>query len=73
MEKNDRVKRFEKLAEQYIPDEKIDLLIWLDNHGFFNAPASTKYHGNYDGGLADHSLEVAESLIELTLKLGLKW
>lgn len=41
--------------------------------GFFTAPASTKYHGAYEGGLFDHSLEVAKALVELTDKLGLTW
>lgn len=41
--------------------------------GFFTAPASTKYHGAYEGGLFDHSLEVTNSLVELTEKLGLEW
>lgn len=45
----------------------------LDSIGFFTAPASTKYHGNYDGGLFDHSLEVGRRLVELTEKLGLTW
>ena len=45
----------------------------LDNLGFFTAPASTRFHGSYEGGLFDHSLEVAKSLVELTENLGLKW
>ena len=45
----------------------------LESLGFFTAPASTKYHGSYSGGLFDHSLEVTKSLLELTEKLGLKW
>jgi len=45
----------------------------LDNLGFFDAPASTKFHGAYEGGLFDHSLEVAKALVNLTEKLGLKW
>lgn len=40
---------------------------------FFNAPASTKHHGAYKGGLFDHSLAVAEELVALTKKLDLKW
>ena len=40
---------------------------------FFSAPASTKYHGNYPGGLYDHSLAVMKNLLTLTDKLGLKW
>ncbi len=45
----------------------------LDKMGFFDAPASTTNHGNYAGGLFDHSLEVAKALVELTDRLGLKW
>lgn len=37
----------------------IDRVIkYMDETDFFVAPASTKYHGNYDGGLAEHSLNV---------------
>lgn len=46
---------------------------WLLDNGFFSAPASTKYHGNYPGGLFDHSLKVAERLLWLTRRLDLKW
>lgn len=45
----------------------------LDRLGFFEAPASTKRHGSYEGGLFDHSFTVAKYLVELTEKLGLKW
>lgn len=45
----------------------------LDRIGFFTAPASTKYHGAYEGGLLDHSLQVARELVRLTDKLNLKW
>lgn len=45
----------------------------LDDLCFFDVPASTKYHGAYEGGLFDHSLEVAKALIDLTDKLGLTW
>ena len=45
----------------------------LNAEGFFTAPASTKYHGSYEGGLFDHSLAVAESLVEFTEKNNLSW
>jgi len=32
------------------------LIIYLKIEGFFKSPASTRFHGCYDGGLADHSL-----------------
>jgi hypothetical protein len=31
---------------------------YLENSDYFTAPASTKYHSCYEGGLADHSLNV---------------
>lgn len=33
---------------------------------FFSAPASTKYHGAYAGGLFDHSMNVANALCYFT-------
>lgn len=35
-----------------------DLLCWLERADFYTAPASTKYHGSYAGGLCQHSLDV---------------
>lgn len=36
------------------------LIKYLEDSDFFEAPASTRYHGNYKGGLAEHSLNVYE-------------
>lgn len=59
---------------EYIGTKSIDEVIeCLDNTGYFDAPASTKYHGNYIGGLFDHSHVVTSSLLDLTEKLELKW
>lgn len=33
---------------------------YLEESDFFIAPASTRFHGNYEGGLAEHSLNVYE-------------
>ena len=42
------------------------LLIWLeDETDFFTAPASTKYHGSFPGGLLDHSLNVYARMVEI--------
>ena len=36
-----------------------DLISWLEHKSdFFTAPSSTKFHGNYAGGLCQHSLNV---------------
>lgn len=53
-----RLKWFKKHFEN-LPDYNRILAYLIDN-GFFIAPASTKYHGNYAGGLFDHSMNVAE-------------
>lgn len=47
--------------------------MYLLKNGFFSAPASTKYHGNYEGGLFDHSFTVMNILVELSAKNNLKW
>lgn len=52
---------------------KEDFLKWLAENGFFTAPASTKYHGNYEGGLFDHSFMMMNLLVELSAANGLKW
>lgn len=40
------------------------LLAWLENQDFFTAPASTRYHAAYEGGLVEHSLNVYHTLME---------
>lgn len=34
------------------------IIEWLEETDFFEAPASTRYHENYIGGLVEHSLKV---------------
>lgn len=50
-----------------------DMLKYLSLNHFFTAPASTKYHGNYEGGLFDHSFAVAKFLVRLTEDNHLTW
>lgn len=50
-----------------------DFKMYLIHHGFFNAPASTKYHGAYEGGLFDHSFAVMNFLVDLSANNNLKW
>lgn len=70
MTKDERIKQYIKFmgkCADCIP------VATLDELGFFTAPASTKYHGAYEGGLFDHSLATAQALVDLTEKLGLNW
>ena len=70
MNKEQRIEKylnFMNSCADFIPVDVLDVL------GFFTAPASINHHGAYEGGLFDHSLAVAKSLVELTEKLGLNW
>lgn len=58
--------KFIEIFQQYIKREGAqDLLSWLDNTDFFEAPASTRFHGAYEGGLCEHSIHVFEELVRL--------
>lgn len=50
-----------------------DVIDRLRDMNFFTAPASTKFHGNYEGGLFTHSFVVARTLVELTDCNNLMW
>ena len=55
---------FVKLYKKYIKRRGADkLLSYLVNNGFLEAPASTKYHGSYEGGLVEHSVNVMNRLM----------
>lgn len=43
----------------------------MENSDFYYAPASTKYHNNFKGGLVDHCLNVYYRLINLVKLCGL--
>lgn len=66
----DRQRVFQIAAEKILSDEAICTLIDM---GFCDAPASTKYHGAYPGGLLKHSLNVMDKLNQFTTIFGLKW
>lgn len=48
-----------------------DMLGWMEAVGFLDAPASTRFHGSYPGGLADHSNTVYLRLLCLREMLSL--
>jgi len=53
-----------KLLKSTERDGMDKLIDWLEVNGFFTSPASTKYHGCFEGGLASHSLGVFNLLLE---------
>lgn len=61
-----RKEDFIELYSKYITRRGAsELLEWLEESDFFTAPASTRFHGNYEGGLCEHSINVWEELIRL--------
>lgn len=57
--------RFVSLCENIHREGKEDLMAWLEKSDFFSAPASTRFHGSYAGGLLEHSLNVYNELKRL--------
>lgn len=70
LKKEEYIKIFEDIMQNLVSDEAHQ---WLDRNGFFSAPASTKYHYVFAGGLFEHSLNVTLNLLTLTEKLKLQW
>ena len=67
MNVNDTKAEFKTEAAVIKRDGINDLMGWLESTDFFTAPASTRFHGAYEGGLAHHSLNVygqLESLVD---------
>lgn len=57
---------FERLVLNNIKRPGVkDLLKWVEQTDFYEAPASTRYHGSYEGGLSDHSAGVFFHLMDL--------
>lgn len=48
-------------------------LQWMEDHDFYTSPASTKFHGNFKGGLAVHSLMVAYQALKLAPAIFSDW
>lgn len=65
-----RVARMMDFMGDYVTNNVIDR---LRDMNFFTTPASTKFHGNYEGGLFAHSILVAKTLVELTGCNNLMW
>ena len=72
--KQERITAFMELMKGgFQPVQCENLAKLLDEMGFFDAPASHKYHGVFPGGLFEHSEDVTRNLVYLTQQLGLEW
>ncbi len=55
---------FLNIYKNYIKREGADkLLAFLESSDFFDAPASTRYHSAFEGGLCSHSVNVYKRLL----------
>jgi len=59
---NDLKDKYLKLLKSVQRDGMDKLISFIEKSDFFKAPASTRFHGSYEGGLLEHSLKVYEIL-----------
>jgi len=57
--------RFISLCSGIDREGMSNLMDWLEKSDFYSAPASTRFHGNHEGGLLKHSLNVYDELKRL--------
>lgn len=62
-------KRFKELLTKTGRKGMDEVLSNLEKLGFFEAPASTRFHLNREGGLLEHSLNVYDSAVALRTKV----
>lgn len=58
----DNKERFITLCRTVQRDGMNELMDWVKASDFYTAPASTRFHGSYAGGLLQHSLNVYDEL-----------
>lgn len=64
----DYKEEFKRIVSENIHRDGIDnLMRWLETTDFYTAPASTRFHGNYPGGLVEHSVNVYNELRRLMI------
>ena len=66
-------KDFEALLTANHGEISEEFMDFLKKSGYFECPASVGHHNNSDGGLLDHSIAVAETLLVLTQRNHLRW
>lgn len=63
MANQDYIERFETMLSECNREGINKLLEYLRKSDFYNAPASTRFHSCHEGGLVEHSLNVADCLL----------
>lgn len=67
------LKSLKRLSESKITGVSKECDEWLESIGYYEKPASIKYHSNCTHGLYYHSKEVTNQLLKLTVRMGLQW
>lgn len=62
MDRTGKIDYFKRLMAGVNREGSGSLMAFIESSDFFTAPASTRFHGAYDGGLLEHSLNVYECL-----------
>lgn len=57
------INKFEKMLTQFERPGMDNLIKYLRESDFYTAPASTRFHSCHEGGLLEHSLNVADCLL----------
>ena len=63
MGENGRVGEFKGIFSKVDRSGADKLMEFIEKSDFYTAPASTRFHGSYEGGLLEHSLNVYECLM----------
>jgi hypothetical protein len=56
------IEEFRNLIKSINREGMDNLINFIEKSDFYTAPASTRFHGNYEGGLLEHSMKVYEIL-----------
>lgn len=62
MDRAEKIDCFKRMMAGVNREGRGSLMAFIESSDFFAAPASTRFHGAYDGGLLEHSLNVYECL-----------
>jgi len=69
----ENIELFRSIMSTVERDGKDELMRFIEKSDFYTAPASTRFHGAYEGGLLEHSLKVYDCLMKKKQTAGTVW
>ena len=69
----ENVEFFKATLSSVVRDGIDDLLRFIEKSDFYTAPASTRFHGAFEGGLLEHSIQVYNCLMKKKHIEGTVW